>query len=107
MSAMTREALLAACPRSVQTCQVEGLGTVCMRALNGLEVSSIYAGDPATTTQRLVVATICDDDGNRILQAEDVNAIFDKPIKVTNELTRLALGINGMSAEAAEDSKNG
>lgn len=52
---------------------------------------------------RLVVATACDEQGNRVFSDEDVDALGELPAKDVAKLFDVATKLNGMSKEDVED----
>jgi hypothetical protein len=108
--ALTREQILAACPRQVVKVHVPALGgDVCLRALSGLEAAQIHGAnlDNHALTRAYVTASLCDETGARIFAAADADALFDKPPGVLNELITAALSINRLTESSQADAKKG
>jgi hypothetical protein len=128
MAALTREGLLGAHRGDIHTVSTPGLGSitsVCLRALSGAEALAVYsaadptdeAGQPAKAdqaaklgvsfTQAATVASICDENGKRILTKEDGDALFELPYSALQPIIEKALEINRMTKASAEAAKKG
>jgi hypothetical protein len=124
MGALTREGLLGAHRGEIHTVATPGLGaitSVCLRALSGAEALALYSaaeavdGKDATgqlqaglsITQAATIASICDEQGKRILTREDGAALFELPYAALQPIIEKALEINRMTKASAEAAKKG
>lgn len=108
--ALDRTQLLTACKRTVVPVEVPALGgTVYLKALSGAEVAAIYTAlkDPAEITQAVVVLSLCDEAGARLLTLDDRAEFFDKPYGVFADLQGQALAINRLTKEASDGAGKG
>jgi hypothetical protein len=106
--ALTREQILAACPRQVITVNVPALGgDVCLRALSGIEAAAIHGRelDNQALTRAYVAASLCDESGVRLFSAADADALFDKPPGALTDLINAALDLNRLTEAAQADAK--
>lgn len=52
---------------------------------------------------KVLVASLCDKDGNRLFTRKDIDALNAKNARVLNHLTQIALEVNFKSNEAVEE----
>lgn len=82
-------------------------GEVCMRPLSGAEVTSIHQAEsqPDRITRAIVARSLCDENGARICEQTDGDAVFNLPYATVRTLVDNALRLNRMTAEAVADAK--
>lgn len=112
----TRDALLNALKPEPQPVEVEGLGTVFLCPIStadrieflnegrALAESDGIAGQ-ANLTLKLLPKVLVDEDGNKLLTADDIEILQQSDARLVQALLEKAMDINGMTAKAVEEIK--
>ncbi len=112
-SILTRDLLLAAKPRKVETVDVEGIGHVCIRSLSArdalaLEVQMRGDRDSAEGLASIVGAQlasfICDAEGNQILSIEDAaQLVVHWSANQVRAVIREGVRLNALGSDSVEE----
>lgn len=117
---LTREQIMGADDRNTQDVDVpEWGGTVRLRGMSGLERDEYEAGiiavgpdgkrrvDLKNMRARLVAYSIVDEDGGRMFQAEDIEALGDKSAAALERVFDVARKLSGLSSDDVEELAEG
>ena len=118
MSILTKDAILAAKDYKMEkvSCPEWG-GDVYVRSLSGEEKTAFQnslfeEGEDGTPVRKegymkalatgMLVRSICDKDGNRLFEDQDVDALFKKSAKVLDRIQTVCDDLNGVGQKAVE-----
>ncbi len=106
--ALTRDQILAAPDVEVRPVEVpEWGGTVYVRTLSGAQAEAYHAmireGETASNVRaKLVACAACDEQGNPLFSADDVEALGTRSFRALDRVFEAALELNALGAAGAE-----
>ena len=101
-----REDLLLATEPRKELVEIEGIPSFYVRELNVgsvIDMSRVADDDPVGNAVAIVVAGVCDENGNDVFTREDVEALRRRSFRLVNRMMERVLVFNGMSPEQARD----
>jgi hypothetical protein len=110
--ALSKEDILGAKDTTVRAIDVpEWGGETFIRVLTGTELDALTTAmaklggerstQPSAIAAEFVVRCVCDADGKRLFDDKDVGSLVGKSTKVLTRIAEDAMGLNGLTEEAA------
>ena len=107
---LTREKILGHVDTRIGKVDVPEMGgEVSVASLTVAEADKVrtLGADGVPAVVRLVILGTCDADGKRLFTDNDAEALGGLPATALSKIANAVLSHNGLTSEAAEDSKNG
>jgi len=108
--ALNREAILSASDLRREEVKVpEWGGSVFVRTMTAFEQNAYYQriADDKSSDMNVMLEflcnVVCDENGNRILKEDDIDALYAKSFSAINRLLKEAMRINNLTQDAEEE----